>query len=161
MRQKNVFTLLILLGMMVCIGIPVVGRYLRTDSWKNGTSPLPAYTIATLCSNFDLEEKDPLCSGKNDVYAPDFFATIRETFRPEIEYGLNTAEGITTYEDVESKLGMFKYECEPLTIQTSPKLTYFRCGYDLRGDRVSLIGIYFRSPENTVYRMDTLVGQDD
>ncbi len=156
--NRNLKRALAPLIIIVSCGIFFGLGYFTNDNWKKNTTPLPEKTINILCENFELDQKDALCNHKRMIYAPDFFSVIRKSLRPEIEFGWDAAN-MVTYQDVDNKLGLFKFECEPLTSQDHPKLDYFRCGYDLRGDGVSIIGIYFKHPENTVYRMDTLIRQ--
>ena len=44
--------------------------------------------------------------------------------------------GVTTYDEVESMWGKYRYECEPRVEVPSLQLTLFTCWYDLRGDHV-------------------------
>jgi len=127
------------------------------DDWKQRTTPLPLKTITVLCENFKLE-KNPLCTGKKVVYAPDFYGIIRDAFRPFEAYGIASSEA-ATYDEVEKKIGVFRYECEDV-IQESDGFTYFRCDYDLRGDGEFIIDIMYTYPDNAVFRINTPMGYD-
>jgi hypothetical protein len=127
-------------------------------SWKQRTTPLPSETIAHLCTRFHLEKDDSLCNGKRDVYGPDFYGIIRDTFRPYEAYEIPRSEA-ATYEDVEQKLAKYKYECDPV-VEQADGFSYFRCSYDLRGDREFIIGILYTHPDNAVFRINTPMGFD-
>lgn len=129
------------------------------DHWKQRTTPLPQETIIALCTNFNLEKNHALCNGSKDkVYGPDFYKIIRDTFRPYETYGIPSSES-ATYNNVEEKIGIFKYNCGDV-IQELDGFTYFRCQYDLRGDREFIIGILFTLPDNAVFRINTPMGFD-
>jgi hypothetical protein len=100
-----------------------------------------------------------LCIGKNDVYGPDFYEIIRNTFRPIEEYRSNVDKP-ATFDEVEAKIGAFKTGCEPVRYVASLNPEYFVCNYDLRGDGQFIIGIFYYYPENTVLRIVTPMGED-
>jgi hypothetical protein len=148
------------------VGLPVVictiGYLIlisHNDDWKKETTPLPLETITTLCGNFNLPQEHRLCDGKGDVYAPDFTRIIVETFRPYEEYQINSAES-ATYEEVEKKIGTYKFKCGSV-ITNGDGFSYFECYYDFRGDRFSTLMIIFSYPENAVFRVTGIVGDDD
>ena len=151
-----------LLFLFVCIVILIFTCRLmlaiRSDSWKKRTTPLPKDTINLLCANFQLEKDYSLCNEKKDIYGPDFYDILRDTFRPYEEYGIPSSEA-ATYEDVEEKIGIFMYECDPV-VTTGEGFSYFRCRYDFRGDREFIIGIMFTYPDNAVFRINTPMGFD-
>jgi hypothetical protein len=154
---------LVIVVLCLIIGVPILFRgYLHFvyygDDWKEGTTPLPAETVKILCENFDLDAKDPLCNGKKAVYGPDFYDIIRDTFRPYESYEIESSEA-ATYDEVEEKIGMFRYECEP-AVTTGDGFTFFSCTYDLHGDREFIIGILYTYPDNAVYRINTPMGYD-
>jgi hypothetical protein len=158
--MKNLEKILLLLGFCLLLLILGCGLLidLRSDDWKKRTTPLPMDIIMTLCFNFDLDKSHPLCSGKKDVYGPDFYDILRDTFRPYEEYEIPSSES-ATYEEVEEKIGMFKYECRDV-ITNGDGFSYFRCWYDLRGDREFIIGIIYSYPDNAVFRINTPMGYD-
>lgn len=96
------------------------------------TSPLAPGVIQNLCQKLDLAEGDPLCQPGATAYAPDFFPAVRASFEP----------GITTYDDVQGKLGRYLYKREPLVIQADGT-RYFVCRYDFKGDRVFPVVFFF------------------
>lgn len=127
------------------------------DDWKQRTTPLPLESVKVLCENFNIE-KNSLCTGKKAVYGPDFYDVIRDTFRPYQQYEINSSEA-TTYEEVEKKIGIFRYECEPI-VTTGDGFTFFSCSYDLRGDRKFVIEIMYTYPDNAAFRMNAPMGYD-
>jgi hypothetical protein len=111
--------------------------YRDVTQWRERTTPLESEVAADMCEKFNLPDDDLRCQPKAVVYAPDFFRTIGETFQP--------ANGDwAIYDEVEVLLGAYKFDQEPITIQ-SDGTEYFRCWYDLRGDRVYPIVISFYS----------------
>jgi hypothetical protein len=133
-------------------------RYLHRDDWKAKTTPLPKETVDILCKNFELEKDHSLCSGKKDVYGPDFIDIIRDDFRPYEAYETKSSEA-ATYDEVEEKIGIFKYECESVVTE-GDGFTYFICDYDLRGDEEFPIGIIFTYPEMATFRIMLSMGYD-
>jgi hypothetical protein len=128
------------------------------DHWKQRTTPLQRETITMLCANFDLEKDYSLCDGKKDIYGPDFYNIIRDTFRPYEAYKIASSEA-ATYDDVEEKIGSFMYDCESV-VTTGDGFTFFRCAYDLPGDREFIIDILYTFPDNAVFRINTPMGFD-
>jgi len=123
----------------------------KRDDWKQRTTPLLQETRDLLCSSFGLPPDDCLCNGNKDVYADDFVDTIKDAFRPYEEYRTQSSEA-ATYDDVEKKIGKFKYECEPAET-TGDGLTFFTCSYDLRGDREFVMTFLYTYPEKAVMRI--------
>jgi len=134
------------------------------DAWKVRTSPLTEEQVSLLCTNFGLE-KDDLCNGQQ-VYGPDFYDDIVETFHPEEEfktYGIGPKP--STYNDVEDRLGQFKVSCGEVITTSGITLfggefQYFKCDYDLRADGVNILGFTFRYPNETVWSITRPVGED-
>ena len=143
----------ILLLVLVCLVTEIVLFIRYQREWKKHTTPLPEETIAILCENFDLKPDHRLCSGKKEVYGPDFYKIIRESFRPYDQYNINSNEA-ASFDEVDKKIGKFKYECDPI-LTTGDGFSYFVCRYDLRGDREYIIGMMFSYPDNAAFRMST------
>ena len=131
-----------LLVIVVCVLVPVslflllaistwIGR-LKKPKIHEVTSPLEAEVVHDLCQKFDLLKDDSSCQPGAVVYAPDVFPAIIHSFEP----------GVTTYDDVQEKLGRYLYEREPTTTLADGS-TYFVSAYDFRGDRVFTIGFLF------------------
>ena len=152
----------ILLSLVACIVLLIftcgLVLTLRSDDWKNRTTPLPPETVETLCANFGLAKDHSLCNGKKEVYGPDYYDLIRDTFRPYEEYQIASSEA-ATYDEVKRKIGMFEYDCEPVAT-TGDGFSFFTCDYDLRGDREFIIGIMYTYPDNAVFRVMTPMGYD-
>lgn len=127
------------------------------DDWKQRTTPLPLETVKTLCKNFNLGD-DLLCAGKKEVYGPDFNGILRDTFQPYEAYEIKSDE-TATYDEVEEKIGMFKYECDDVAT-TGDGFSFYSCRYDLRGDREFIIGIMYTYPDNAVFRINAPMGYD-
>jgi hypothetical protein len=128
------------------------------DSWKQRTTALPSETVKLLCQEFKLSAAS-LCSGTQAVYGPDFYNAIRNTFRPYEEYGI-LGSAAASYDEVEQKLGVFRYACDAVVHATNAP-AYFLCYYDLRGDRVFTIAIMFTDPDKRVWRIHSPLGLDD
>lgn len=131
---------------------------LRNRNWKERTTPLQKDTVDTLCANFQLEKDHKLCNGKREIYGPDFYDILRDTFHPYEAYKIPSSEA-GTYEDVEEKIGEFKYRCFRVVHQADG-FSYFNCNYGFRGDREFIIGIIFSHPDNAVFRINTPMGFD-
>ncbi|MFZ5911481.1 MAG: hypothetical protein ACOYYU_15825 [Chloroflexota bacterium] len=122
------------------------------SNWEKTTTPLPHERIDILCKNFGLDKSHELCNGKRDVYGPDFYDLIQDTFKPELTYRA-ADDAPATYEQVEKMIGIFKTECEPIAWLAYEQTYYYRCDYDLRGDGEYVISIGYDYPENTVYKI--------
>jgi hypothetical protein len=105
-------------------------------SWRERTSPLSENVLGDLCEQFHLGDKDSRCKPGAKVYAPDFFKTIREDF-------INSHGEVANYDYVQEKIGKYQYRCGPVHKDSSAE--YFICDYDLQGDRVYPIVIFFYS----------------
>jgi hypothetical protein len=145
-NQKGVVvvSLLLLIIITVIILIPflygalLIGLELpHRLSWRDRTSPLSETTVKDICLKFNLSQQDARCKQGAVIYAPDFFQTIRSDF-------IHSNGESVTYDYVQEKIGKYQYEREPMIMDRSGN-EYFRCRYDLRGDRVYPIGITFDS----------------
>jgi hypothetical protein len=104
-------------------------------NWRAHTSPLSQQVIDDICMKFQLPPNDSRCQPGASVYAPDFFDDIRTTFAP--------ANGSwATYDEVQQKLGKYQFTYEP-PVTTGDGHTYFVAHYDLRGDQVFPIIMFF------------------
>jgi len=122
------------------------------------TTPLPQDAIETLCNSFNLTKDNSLCNDTKEVYAFDFYDAIRDDFKPYEAYEIDLRES-ATYQEVEKKIGVFKYECEP-PIHQADGFSYFGCNYDFRGDREFIMHIMYSLPEEDVFRINTPMGLD-
>lgn len=106
-------------------------------SWQERTSPLNFEVIQDLCQKFILSDQDPRCKPDAVVYAPEFFQTIRKDF-------IHSNGETVNYDYVQEKIGKYKYECSQM-VKERTGAEYFSCSYDLQGDHVYPIGIFFYS----------------
>ncbi len=90
------------------------------------TTPLDPSVVRDVCSSLGLGDDCPQCRPGAVVYAPDFFPAIRRAFR----------EGRATWQEVDSRLGAYRYDCEDPVEVRRLRATLIRCKYDLRGDHV-------------------------
>lgn len=141
------FVFLITCLFLLVMGFTIASR-LTKPKIHEVTTPLEAIVVQNLCQKFSLPEDDPLCRPEAIVYAPDFFPAVRAAFTP----------GITTYDDVQEKLGSYQYERKPLVTQAGGT-TYFRCRYDFNGDRVFPVGFSF-TEDGVLKRIFATVGDD-
>lgn len=137
--------ILYIVGLFVLtLGALAYDTYDELAHWREKTSPLAVEVVEDMCEKFALPEEDPRCQPGAVVYAPEFFRTIGKTFQPE-----NRAWA--TFEQVEEKLGAYNYEKEPVTT-LGDGTQYFRCWYDLNGDRLYPIVIDFNA-DGSIRRM--------
>jgi hypothetical protein len=103
--------------------------------WREKTSPLSQNVIQDICQKFEIPPNDSRCKPGAIVYAPDFFGDITRDFRAK--------NGVySTYGDVQKKIGSYQFKYEPPVTENNG-LTYFVARYDLRGDRVYPIVMFF------------------
>lgn len=160
MNKQKIIIILALISIMSLCSSPFVSSYLRRNDWKKDTTPLPRKTIATLCKNLSLSGQDSLCNGSRDVYARDFSEILREYFPLEDPMETPKSKATITYQDVESVIGEYKWECQDVVHETNPKFSYFRCFYDFRGDRYWRDVFYFYCPEETLFSIRSGSSED-
>jgi hypothetical protein len=104
-------------------------------NWRARTSPLEAPVVEDICAKLGLPAVDPRCQPGAVAYAPDFFRDITSRYREH--------DGIfSTYDEVQKVLGGYQYRYDPV-VTTGDGLSYFRAHYDLKGDRVFPITMFF------------------
>ena len=139
MRKRLFVSWLIL---VVVASIPALWNLAFSSEYdyRKITTPLPKSTGADLCSKFELSMDDKRCQPEAVVYGPDFFKDILRYFRkiPQKE---------ATFELVESKLGSYRVDCEQPDHEG-----HYRCLYDIRGDGIYPISVYF-SEQDIYYRI--------
>jgi len=118
-----------LVAVVVCfvaldVGLAVV-RHASAPGIHEVTTPLSPLVIQDVCQRLALPDGHHLCGAGAIVYAPDFFATIKAAFVP----------GVTSYDEIEARLGPYRYHCEAPVEVRSLGLTVFTCHYDFNGDR--------------------------
>ena len=147
-RRLFIVNLALLLAISCGCTLPISIARLRMPDLSKYTTPLDSETIQDICMNFEIKD-NRLCTQDRPVYAPDFFPIILSTFE----------RGVSTRDDVKAKLGRYEYGCEPPTYEPSSELTYYRCAYDLNGDRVFFVGIWYLD-NDVVWRMTGTIGDD-
>ena len=128
--------------------VPTIVSHLTKPKMSEVTTPLEPAVVQDLCHKLELSRDGPLCQPEAVVYAPDFFPAVRALFKP----------GVTTYDDIQGKLGNYQYKREPLITQADGT-TYFTSSYDLKGDRVFPIHFFF-TKEGTLEKIFATVGDD-
>lgn len=136
----TIFVVLVLV--IVCyslILIPFVKQVNERDriaaDYTTKTTPLKADVVQDICKKLELSLQDKRCEPGVTVYAPEFFDDIKS-------YLHNLPDDKSNSEEVDKILGPYKFACDPPT----PSLNSgkpFRCLYDLRGDEIAIIGVYF------------------
>jgi len=126
-----VAVLLAAAGVFLCLlllygTVLIVGEQIARHPVHEVTTPLKPEVVQDVCRALDLPEADPLCKPGAVVYAPDFFPRIKKAFKP----------GVTTYDDIQEKLGKYQYKCEDPVYYPSLEQTYFWCDYALNEDHV-------------------------
>jgi hypothetical protein len=104
------------------------------------TTPLPRSTVDDICSKFDIGSNDARCQPDSIVYGPDFFKDIASYL-----YDLSKQESALNV--VQDKLGTYLVRCG---IPDNDGI--HSCRYDLRGDGIYPIFIYFNK-EGRIYRI--------
>lgn len=115
----------------------LLGYFSITEAsfYRNQATPLSYEVIDDLCTKFSLSSSDSRCQHAENIYTPDFSDVLRAALSaPDM-----------TFERVEEQLGLYRFEeCSPLAV-TSEHQEYFVCKYDLSGDRIYIIVVYFYS----------------
>jgi len=143
--------IVILLTLVVIPLVQQVRRYkAEREDYTRYTTPLTLDTVKDICSKLGLPGQDALCNGETPVYAPDFFDDIKEYFR-------NLPKEKAMQEEVDRILGPYKIRCSQPTTLSSGEI-YYRCMYDLRGDGVSIISVYFHNDGTIDYIMASTGG---
>ena len=115
-------------------------RIARQSDYTKITTPLPNDVVEDICLKFEIKSDDPRCLPGSVAYGPDFFPDIKEMLRhlPREE---------ATYQTVQDKLGNYLLMCEQPDNEG-----YYACRYDLRGDEIYPILIFF-TEANTIYQV--------
>jgi hypothetical protein len=153
-RVLVITAVLAALGLFVCLPVGI-GAYIGLAdipdqlNWKAHTSPLDQEIIQDICRKFQLPPGDTRCRPGAKTYAPDFFRLIRQTFAPRNSKW-------ATYDEVQQKLGSYQFLYEP-PVTTGQGLTYFVAHYDLQGDQVFPITMFFYA-DGRLWRLFANVG---
>jgi len=134
----------LLIGVMICvlvyIIIPLISmniEYKRelADVTRN-TTPLTAEVVEDICKKFSIQADDPRCQPGATVYSRQFFPDIKS-------YLYDLPKDQANEEEVSKLLGLYEYYREPMT-RVSDGPDYYRVWYDLRGDHVYRLVIFYR-----------------
>jgi hypothetical protein len=106
-------------------------RAVEQSDYTKITTPLSTDVTHDLCVEFEISLTDRRCQSGAVVYGPDFFPDIKS-------YLLALPKQDATYQTVEDKLGVYKISCEKPNNEG-----HYRCKYDLRGDGIYPIAIFF------------------
>ena len=153
MRKKILVSLLVIVGVtavlvfLLPIAIDVYSslkaynaRIAKSSDYTKITTPLSRETAADLCKKFEIDMDDKRCQVDAVVYGPNFFDDLKSYFR-------GVPENEATFELVQSKLGSYLVNCGQPDNEG-----YYTCTYDIRGDGIYRIGIFFSS-EDKYYRV--------
>ena len=107
-------------------------------AWREHTIPLSEKVVDDLCTEFELDPEDDRCDHSGDeVYGPDFYSLLYETFTPK---NANWA----TREEVDERIGDYRYDCDIPSIDGEGR-EFISCDYDFAGDRAFKFEIWFFS----------------
>jgi len=119
------------------------------DDYKSKTSPLAEDVVQDLCNKLDLPAQDWRCQPETIVYAPEFFDDIKSYLR-------NLPPALSNREEVDKLLGPYLLSCDPPQVINNFGKPY-RCLYDIHGDDVSIIGVYF-AEDGSINRVHASTG---
>lgn len=122
-----IYFAVLLAGDIQAYSVQVQQRY----DYTKITTPLPNSVVNDICTKFELSPKDKRCQPNSIVYGPDFFEDIQN-------YLQKVPDEEKTYRTVQEKLGNYQVLCE-----TPDNKGHYACRYDLRGDGIYPIGIFF------------------
>ena len=145
---KIVFTILgVLIGvylLRLCILIAFMSGAIFIDTveegitWRERTISLSQEVVNDLCNKFELEPEDERCDHSgDDVYGPDFYDLLYQTFTPK-------DSPWATQEEIDQIIGDYKYECRSPSLSADGR-EYISCHYDFAGDKVYRFAIWYYS----------------
>ena len=106
-------------------------RVAYRDNYKLHTTPLAQDTVIDICTKFKISNTSESCVVSAIVYAPELFDEIKGYFKA-------LPEQDKTFDTVREYLGSYLVQCE----KPDPD-GYYRCEYDLRGDKMYPIFFLF------------------
>lgn len=135
---KVVLAVLLLIGLVISsIVIAFLWHMHRLGVEKSDytkrTTPLAETVVADLCEKLTLPEDDPRCQPGATVYAPEFLDSIKRYFNKLPAEKANQ-------EEVDRVLGEYFY-----TRYIWPETKEYSRYYDLRGDHVAIIVVFFEA----------------
>jgi len=157
MKKLRFLLAFILGGLLILVLFVMVSLVWKVRQYKaekadytRYTSPLSSDTVKDICLKLALSDQDDRCRAGAVVYAPEFFDDVKEHFR-------SMPKEIATQEEVDKILGEYKMRCSQPTKLSTGKI-YYRCLYDLHGDEVSIISVYFHGDGTIDYIMASTGG---
>lgn len=140
-----------LIVIFIIFSITVLGCQTKEsgNNWQDETAPLSPDVVLDLCKNFYISHNDLLCNGKEDVFGPDFFPTIKAYFQSDD----------MTYKDVQRKLENYQSRLEP-TIKLGNGDEYFVSWYDFKGDNVTAI-VFFFNGDGSIMKVKYHMGEEN
>lgn len=120
-------------------------RVAYRDNYKLHTTSLPKSVVEDICLKLGIESSIENCKSNAVVYAPELFDEIKTYFK-------DMPDQDKTYGTVQDKLGTYLVSCE----KPDPD-GYYRCRYDLRGDKVYPIFFLF-DKDNFYYEIIANIG---
>lgn len=115
-------------------------RISKQADYTKITTPLPPNVVEDICSKFNIIQNDSRCLPNSVVYGPDFFSDIKSYLSDIDKQQANSLM-------IQDKLGRYLVMCGD-----SDNNGNYRCRYDLRGDGIYPIFIYF-TKEGNYYRV--------
>ena len=141
-KIKLALWILFSLGLVVVfllVGLPVLNKVIAYErenrDYTLHTTPLKSEVIRDICEKFEISDEDPRCIPGAKVYAPEFFADIKAFIRSLPQEKANA-------EEVQRLLGEYEVYREPIT-RLNDGTEYFTITFDLRGDSVYPIDVWF------------------
>lgn len=156
LSKKTIIPLIILVaigtGAILIIWklVQLVNIYNQVASdYTRNTTPLTSEVVNDICEKFDFPATDERCQPNAIVYAAEFFSDIEDYFTA-------LPSNLANYETVQRKLGIY-LEYQTPVVHVANGFSYFECRYDLRGDRVTSIVIWF-TPEGEIIKINKVYG---
>ena len=133
----------VLIGLIICAlvsNILMISMYIairrELADVTRFTTPLTAEVVEDVCKKFSLQTDDPRCQPGATVYAREIYPDIKS-------YLYDLPKDRANEEEVSKLLGLYEYYREPMT-HVSDGPDYYVVSYDLRGDHVYRLVIFYR-----------------
>lgn len=135
-----IFVVLGLVAFFLLVALPFIEEIIKYDKENRDytlhTTPLNSEVIQDVCEKFEISNDDPRCQPEAKVYAPEFFADIKAYIRALPKEKANV-------EEVQTLLGKYEVDRDPIITMRKDGTGYYRIFYDLRGDLVYQITVKF------------------
>jgi hypothetical protein len=143
-KTRKIFfgILILMIAALIYLSMPVFidiytslnkynARMTQQADYTKITTALPKDVVNDLCQKFNINPNDKRCLPDSLAFGPDFFGDIKKYFK-------DVPQKEATAELVNSKLGKYMVMCDKVNREGS-----YECDYDLRGDGIYPISIYF------------------